>query len=57
MASGYDMNANPVPLLTTVEISVVFRLYARLPRIPKMVVPARRLVKVSKVVTIMASLE
>lgn len=57
MASGYDMNANPVPLLTTVEISVVFRLYARLPRIPKMVVPARRLVKVSKVVTIIASLK
>lgn len=56
MASGYDINANPVPLLTTFEMSLTPRLCARLPRIAKMVNPAKRLVNVSKVVTITASL-
>lgn len=56
IASGYEMNANPVPLRTTLEISSKFRLCARLPRMPKIVMPAIRLVNVSSVVTINTSL-
>lgn len=50
------MNANPVPLRTTLEISSKFKLCARLPRMPKIVMPAIRLVNVSSVVTINTSL-
>lgn len=56
IASGYDINANPVPLRTTSSILLMFRLCAKLPRIPNIVMPAIRLVTVSRLVTIIASL-
>lgn len=56
MASGYEMNASPVPERTTFEMSSIFMLYAKLPKIPKIVIPAIKLVNVSNVVTINTSL-
>lgn len=56
MASGYEMKAKPAPLFTTAEISSTFMLKARLPKMPKIVMPAIRLVNVSNVVTINTSL-
>lgn len=56
MASGYEMKAKPVPLFTTLEMSSIFMLYAKLPKIPKIVMPAIKLVNVSSVVTINTSL-
>lgn len=56
IASGYEMKANPAPLLTTLEISSICMLWAKLPRMPNIVMPAIRLVNVSKVVTINTSL-
>lgn len=50
------MKANPAPLLTTLEISSICMLWAKLPRMPNIVMPAIRLVNVSKVVTINTSL-
>lgn len=55
-ASGYDINASPEPPRTTFEISFVPISCAKLPRIPKIVQPAIRLVKVSSVVIIIMSL-
>jgi len=56
MASGYEMKAKPVPLRTTSRILSICRLCAKLPNIANIVIPPRRLVNVSSVVTIMASL-
>lgn len=56
IASGYDINANPVPLLITPRISSTPRLCAKLPRIPKIVIPDIKLVNVSNDVTMSASL-
>lgn len=50
------MKAKPVPLLTTFDMSSIFILYAKLPKIPKIVIPAIKLVNVSNVVTINTSL-
>lgn len=50
------MNAKPVPLLTTFDISSIFILCAKLPKIPNIVIPAIKLVNVSNVVTINTSL-
>lgn len=50
------MNAKPVPLLTTFDISSICILYAKLPNIPNIVMPAIKLVNVSNVVTINTSL-
>jgi hypothetical protein len=57
IASGYDTNARPVPPCTTPCISSVSNSYIRFPRIENIVQPASRLVNVSSVVTIMASLQ
>jgi len=51
------MNARPGPPLTTLDISVVLFSYAKLPKMPKMMMPDRSDVNVSNVVTILASLE
>lgn len=56
IASGYETNAKPVPLLTTFDMSSIFILCAKLPKIPKIVIPAIKLVNVSNVVTINTSL-
>lgn len=50
------MNASPVLLFTTLCISVVFDSCAKLPRMPNIMMPESREVKVSKVVTIVQSL-
>lgn len=50
------MNASPVPDLTTVLISSMPKLCAKFPNMAKIVKPAIRLVNVSSVVTIIASL-
>lgn len=51
------MNAKPLPpLLMTLPMSVSPTLWAKFPRIPNIVKPPSKLVKVSRVVTIMASL-
>ena len=47
----------PVPLLTTCEMSLIPRLWARLPKIENIVMPAKNDVNVSMVVTIIASLK
>lgn len=57
MASGYEINASPDPLFTTLEISVTPKLWAKLPRMAKIVMPPNKLVNVSIEVTITASLE
>lgn len=57
IASGYEMNARPVPLLMTERMSSTPRLCARFPRMPKIVMPEIKLVHVSNDVTISASLE
>lgn len=52
------MNAKPLPpLLTTFPISFSPILYAKFPNIPKIVNPPSKLVNVSRLVTISASLE
>lgn len=51
------MKAKPVPLLTTFDMSSIFMLCAKLPKIPKIVIPAIKLVNVSNVVTINTSLK
>ena len=56
MASGYDIKAKPVPLRTTSSILLTFKLCAKFPNIPNIVMPAIKLVTVSKLVTIIASL-
>lgn len=57
IASGYEINAKPLPpLLMTFPMSVSPTLWARFPRIPKIVKPPSKLVNVSSVVTIIASL-
>lgn len=57
IASGYEINAKPVPLLTTFDISSICILCAKLPKIPKIVIPAIKLVNVSNDVTIITSLK
>lgn len=51
------MKASPVPARTTVEMSFLPVSWARLPRIPKIVVPAIKLVARSMVVTNVQSLQ
>lgn len=50
------MNASPVPLSTTLEISSKPSEKAKFPKMPKIVIPAIILVTVSNVVTISTSL-
>lgn len=57
MASGYEMKASPVPPEPTTSSTREFSSLAKLPRIPKIVKPDSKLVRVSKVVTIIASLK
>ena len=57
MASGYEINAKPVPPDLTTSGTSTFILWARLPKMPKMIRPERHEVKVSRVVTTMASLK
>lgn len=56
MASGYETNASPVPPLTTAVISSIPVSCAKLPRIPKIMMPDSMDVTVSRLVTIRASL-
>lgn len=56
IASGYEMKASPVPDLITVVMSSIPKLWAKLPRMAKIVRPPIKLVNVSSVVTIIASL-
>lgn len=53
--SGYVTNANPVPPCTTFLISFPVS-YDKFPKIPNIMHPERSDVKVSRVVTIVASL-
>lgn len=57
IASGYEIKASPVPPEFITLSGVTFKLWAKLPKIPKIVVPESNDVKVSKVVTIKASLK
>jgi hypothetical protein len=56
IASGYETKARPVPPCTTFAISVILSSCIRFPKMENIVQPARILVNVSSVVTIMASL-
>lgn len=55
IASGYEINARPVPPFTTDPMSSVPSSCAKCPRMPKIVNPANREVNVSREVTIVAS--
>lgn len=56
IASGYETNASPVPPFTTAVISSIPVSCAKLPRIPKIIIPDKMDVIVSRLVTIRASL-
>lgn len=56
MASGYDMNAKPLPPELITWSTSTPNSCAKFPKIPKIVVPASREVNVSRVVTTKASL-
>ncbi|CAH1972725.1 unnamed protein product [Acanthoscelides obtectus] len=53
----YDMNANPVPPYLTTSSTPTFILSAKLPNMPNIIKPANTEVKVSRVVTTIASLK
>lgn len=57
IASGYDINASPVPPELITSPTSTFNSYAKFPRIPNMVAPANSEVNVSNVVTTNASLQ
>lgn len=56
IASGYEMKASPVPPDLTTSLTSTPILCAKFPKIPKIIVPAKRDVNVSKRETTSASL-
>lgn len=57
IASGYEIKAKPAPPFTTLAISEVFVSYAKFPRMPNIMQPAKIDVTESTLVIIMTSLE